>query len=491
MKLCQRVRSAWVCSIFAFFLLHVQLSQAQDPLTGALVIGETQNLIGSLQTLGASLGGNVSIVAGGVSGQLSGLLQQFQAALGTNVNVPLNSLGLDVNNLGRQLHSTVGQINQLVTLQRNCGVANVNTLIAGLKNAAQGTLANIPLIKAGEPHVDYFQFAGHNPDIVPASGGRVTISGYQLYVTSTPTVKLWDDSGHLISALNADRATSDDTFAVSIGGDVISKYAGRTLLLDTTVHRPAHNVLGIHFGDDPVELKLSLVIPSAFQTKYKVVARATYFCTQSQNVELSAVGFAFSNRACESGTNVTDTKTPQMPSGPTLHNIAIVGTRFGSGPDIDNVTHIGVSFTATQVTAAGFLDSASCINTPFSHSFLHDTHWNATVIPQVRYDQAVEHDEEPAAVFVDAKLPTTNVNIPVPSQCFEPGTKTFSYQIIPVINGVDQKPLYVSPQQSGSEHGVVDQAPLGGITINGQWNPNPVAGLSQVAVSIAAPSCGQ
>jgi hypothetical protein len=175
------IRGALGCWILLFWLFQPQPGQAQDLLTGALVIGETQNLIGSLQTLGASLGGDVSIAAGGVSGQLSGLLSQFQTALGTNVNVPLNSLGLDVNNLGRQLHSTVGQINQLVTLQRNCGVANVNTLIAGLRNAAQGTLANIPLIKNGEPHVDYFQFAGHNPDIVPASGGRATISGYQLY----------------------------------------------------------------------------------------------------------------------------------------------------------------------------------------------------------------------------------------------------------------------------------------------------------------------
>jgi hypothetical protein len=188
---------------------------------------------------------------------------------------------------------------------------------------------------------------------------------------------------------------------------------------------------------------------------------------------------------------VTDTKTPQLPSGPSLHNVAIVGTHFGSGPDIDNVTHIGVSYTATQVTAAGFLDSASCISTPFSHTFLHDTHWNATVIPQVRYDQTVEHDEKPAAVLVNAQLPTTNISISVPSQCFEAGTKTFSYQIIPVINGIEQKPLYVSPQQSGSEHGVADQASLGGMTINGQWNPNAVAGFSQVAVSIAAPSCGQ
>jgi hypothetical protein len=304
-------------------------------------------------------------------------------------------------------------------------------------------------------------------------------------------VKLWDDAGHLISTLNADRATSDDSFAISIGGDVISKYAGRTLLLDTTVHRPAHSILGLHFGDDPVELKLSLVVPAAFQTKYKVVAVATYYCTQTQNVEVPAVGFGFSNRACESGTNVTDTKTPLLPSGPTLHNVGIVGTRFGSGPDIDNVTHIGVSYTATQVTAAGFLDSASCISTPFSHTFLHDTHWNATVIPAVRYDQTVEHDEQPAPVMTDAQLPTTNVNIPIPSQCFEPGTKTFSYQIIPVINGADQKALYVSPQQTGSDHGVSDQAALGGMTISGQWNPNPVAGFSQVAVSVAAPSCGQ
>ena len=443
-------------------LISPEKTFAQDPLTGAAIVAEANSVIGSLSTLGANLGGDYSIATGGTANQLSALLTQFQSMVGTNLTVPLNSLGLDAQNLGRQIHAGVGQINSILSKQRNCGVADGQLLIAGLRNVAQGTLSRIPLVKAGDPRVDYLQFAGHDPAVIPQKGGLVTVYGTALYVGKAPTVALWDGSGHVISNLPAQRAVSDDSFSVTIDGATLSKYSGQTLLLDIHTHAPTHFLGFIPTGEKTSELKLSVVVPQAYQTKYKVVAHGTYSCTSTPTVDLPAVGFHFENRACESGTNVTDSKTPALPSGPGISNASIVGYRFAAGPSAQNVTHIGVNYTANQVTAAGSLDTASCINTPFSHTFLHDTHWDATVIPQARYTQASEHNETGGPTLVDATLPTTNAQIPLPSACFEPGAKTFSYSIVPVVNGVEQKALYSSPNQTGSEHGVTDQANLGG-----------------------------
>jgi hypothetical protein len=113
---------------------------AQDPLTGAAIISEADSVIGQLNTLGANLGGDFSIATGGTAGQLSALLSQFKGIIGENVTAPLNSLGLDAQNLGRQIHAGVGQLNQILSQQRNCGVANAESLISGLRNVAQGTL---------------------------------------------------------------------------------------------------------------------------------------------------------------------------------------------------------------------------------------------------------------------------------------------------------------------------------------------------------------
>jgi hypothetical protein len=463
---------------------------AQDPLTGAAIIAEANSVIGQLSTLGANLGGDFSIATGGTAGQLSALLSQFKNIVGDKVTTPLNSLGLDAQNLGRQIHAGVGQLNQILSHQRNCGVANAEGLISGLRNVAQGTLANVPLVSAGNPRVDYIQFAGHDPEVIPQAGGRATVYGYLLYSGKAPTVALWDDGGHSIATLTPDRAASDDEFAVNISSANLSNYAGRALILDIRTHKPKHLLGFIPNGEDTSELKLTMVVPQAYETKYKFVAKTSYSCHATPTTNLPGIPIHFENRACESGQNVGDTRTPPLPSGPGITDAAIVGFHYAGGPSAVNVTHIGVSYTATTITAAGSLDTATCVNTPFSHSLIHDTHWDAVLVPEVRYTQAVEHDETGGPVIVDASLPTTSANLTIPSACFEPGSKTFSYVVTPVINGVEQKALYTSPNQTGSEHGVTDQGNLGGITINGQWNPNPVAGVSQVAIAVSAPACG-
>ena len=145
------------------------------------------------------------------------------------------------------------------------------------------------------------------------------------------------------------------------------------------------------------------------------------------------------------------------------------------------------------MTAAGWLDTATCeqIGFPVHIAHLdHPTKLAQVIVPEIQYDQAVEHDELALPIIVDASLPLTNAIVQLNSACFEP-EQSRSYKVTPVLNGKGQKDLYVSPVVTGSEHGVNQSANIGSITLDGVWNPQPVNGTSQVAVSISAPQCGK
>jgi hypothetical protein len=471
-------------SLFLFVALASSRPCSAQDLTAVGLQTEVDSVMKQLNTLGANLGGDFSIATSGAASQLSALMNQLNKIVGDKVTVPLNSLGLDAQNLGRQIHAGVGQINQILTTQRNCGVANAQFLISGLRNVAAGTLGNIPLVKVGDPQVYYVQFAGHDPAVVPQSGGRATVFGYQLYVKKAPTVNLQDERGQQIAALSPDRAGSDDQFAVTISGETLVHYAGKSLILAITTHKPKL------VGESTSNLKLALVVPQAFQTKYKVTAHVTYSCHTTVSVNLPPEGFHADNSDCGGGSNVNQVRTPLLPSGPGISDASIIGIHYASGPETVNTTHVEPNYTATTVSISGSLDSATCENFGPVHHLNHATVWGASIVPEVRYTQEIDHNQSVGPMVLNVDLPTTNANLPIPSSCFEPGSKTFSYSIVPVIDGVEQKPLYLSPNQTGSEHGVSDQGSVGGVAISGQWNPNPVEGFTQVSVSLQAPACG-
>jgi hypothetical protein len=481
-----------LATILVFSTLSRQ-TYAQDVLTVGAVINGAQSVITELKNIGATWGGDFSIATGGTASQLGALLTQFQSMVNNNINVPLNSLGLDVQNLGRRIQAATDQLNQILTHQRNCGFANAEALISGIRNVGLNVTKNVPFVSAGNARVDYIQFAGHDPEVVPREGGRATVFGYQLYPGTSPTVTLWDEAGHSLAALRPERATSDDSFAVNVAGQILATHAGQTLLLDIHTHKKKYFLGFIPSGEDSTELKLPLSVPQAYDLKYRVVAKGVYSCTQTVSGTLPPIGFGFENSSCEDRKNVSDVRTPALPSGAGISNPQITGWHYSAGPNIRNQSNVGVSYTPTTVTAAGWLDTATCIQVgwPVHIAKLdHPTNWGAGVAPEVRYSQALEHDENGGPVLVDASLPTTTATMQLNSSCFEAGPKSFSYKITPILNGKDQKDLYDSPIQTGSEHGVNDAVNLGSLSISGAWNPQPVQGSSQVVVTISAPQCG-
>ena len=467
-------------------------TQAQDipsGITAGTIIDQAKGILDGLGNIGAQLGGNFSISANQTASQISALLAQFSAAVGTNITAPLNSFGMDVQALGRKLIFITTQLDSVLTHQRNCGVTNGEMLISALQNVSLHLGNSIPFGDSGTPSLYSFQFTGHDPEVVPPQGGAIVFKGYKLWTDhGAPDIQLADDFGNK-SALPASRGGSDDEFSSNIEPSGIIKNAGKTLQFVVTTHARKHFWF-IPYGDDPHTLQLGFAIPQAFQLKYKIEGHVAYYCSANKSAELAEQDFNLVNNSCEHDANVSDMKTWALPSGSHIRNAAFSGFRYASSIDKRNNLNINVSYTSNTVTAAGWLDTASCVCAPFVGCHLdHNTHWIVGVVPTVSYTEDVEHDGQLQSLEVAAQLPITTANFQIPTACNEQGVHTLAYTVSPVING-EVRPALESAVVSGNEKAVDDQKIHGPLTVEASWNPNTISGFSNLGVRVTQNTCG-
>lgn len=471
-------------------------AKAQDVVTAGAIITGGQALLQQLTNIGPTWGGDFTIAANSTAGQVSTLITQLQQAVGINITAPLNSFGYDIQDLGNRLQFATDSLNQILSHQRNCAYTNAADLISAVRTVGLRIASKIPFTRKDSPSVYTFRFVGHDPEAVPSSGGQVEITGYDLFSYRAPDLSLTDDGGHAVS-LTAARGTSNDDFITNVSGTVLQANAGKIMNLNITAHTLVKKFLG--HKDVVTNLTLPFAVPQAYKTVYKVDTKVAYACSLEQNQNLPYVTFDFHNNSCEDRHNVGDTKTPQLPNVANMQpgSAKIVGWHYVNWPDghaspnTRNQSSVGVSFTATTVSAGGWIDTATCIKGPFGIAHLnHDTFWQAAVVPETRYT-VLNEQTATGTDTLQATLPTTIANINVPTSCNMQGPHSFSYTVTPIVNGVVDSPIYSSPVRTEDEKGVHDVVALGPVSIAASWNPQPVGGMSQVSVSVSQPSCGQ
>ena len=472
-------------------------AKAQDVVTIGAIIAGAQGILQQITNIGPTWGGDFAGAANSTAGQISSLITQFQQAVGTDLTKPLNSFGYDIQDLGNRLQFATDSLNQILSHQRNCADIDVADLISGVRSVGLRVASKIPFAGKDAPSVYSFRFIGHDSEAVPITGGQLQVDGYNLFSKRPPDLNLVDEAGHAV-ALTASRGTSNDDFITNIPGAILQSNAGKILNLNIAAHTEVKKDL-IEHKDVVTSLTLPFSVPQAYTTVYKVDAIITYTCSQQPpDRNLPAVTFDFHNNSCEDRHNVGDTKTPVLPSGGNI----VPGSAFISGwhyvnwpdghssPNTRNQTSVSPSFTSTTVSAAGWLDTASCGNIGPIHHFFNDTFWQAAIVPECRLTLLAEQTAT-GTIKVPAALPTTIANINLPTICNEPGPHSFSYVVTPIVNGVANPPLYSSPVRTESEKGVHDSVILGPVTIAASWNPQPINGFSQVALTISQPTCGQ
>ncbi len=461
--------------------LEISLPQA---VTGASINAALKPIIAALESLAATLGGDVSIVAGGLKTQLDVELDHLNGMLHNEVNVPIANLGLDVQDVSRQLLSTVERVDFLLKGQQKCATQNLGTLLAALQTVMLETKSGIPFVHAGAARLDYFQFAGHAANVVPSSGGRLTIRGFRLWGNPRPVVDIRDDSrAKVLAVLAPEAADNTNSLSVMVDKATIAASTGKCLQLHVQTFRQG-GLLGKRVI--PVaDMYEPMCVPSEYGASLQLTASVAFTCPNTQVSTLEQKVFYFDNTSCDQRKTVTHTERWVMPSD----GCSILSTNDSPGALNRNQSNIVMSPGYDSVTAAGWIDPATCFSVPFvGAKLLHSSEWQRLASPKIKcptHDQRVTTSTSPDVPITAS----TQICVDLDKTCNEPGSQ-FWFSLRGKASGMVPQEIYSSPRTvvgTASASPVSVTVPVGNISAS--YTAPPVNGKSQVCVTIKGNSC--
>jgi hypothetical protein len=450
-------------------------------LTAGALDSLVQGILDKLQNLAASLSGDLSISVGGAGSQLSALLTQFQQATQQSIGQPISDLSDSAQAMARQLQYATNRLQDILAHERACLLQNAGVIIASLDSLTLQLKSGIPLVKDSKAQLYYFQFAGHSPSIVPPDGGPMTLVGFALWKRQ-PRLELCDEAKHSLTSLQASRSTDDNSVDTIIPGPLLQQNAGKCLFIHCVTQKG--NFLGLTVPD--TDLYLPLFVPQTLAFKWHVDAWVSY---ETTGTSPETVGpekvYRFDNNTCDKQ-NVSQTQGWSLPV-----DAQIIGTQDRDLGDSRQNNAISLSIVANTITAAGTMDQGSCVNMLFGSTLLHSAIWDHGISPKYIYPVTTTNSTSGSSESSGIGSTTTQVVVAVPKAQGK-GNATFWYQVVPMVNGVAQSELYLSPRvtigpdaSSGQDEGQAEQC-----NMDATYNPQPINGNSQLNVTITVPACG-
>ncbi|MGD0568536.1 MAG: hypothetical protein ABSA78_09025 [Candidatus Sulfotelmatobacter sp.] len=482
----------WTRRTIAFALVvvfgvgYVPKMQAQGPATAGAAVLAAKSVLDKLNDILVGLTGDAQIAVGGATQQFSDLISQVQDVAKDEVATPINNLSANVRVAINNLQEVTSSFNALVSKQRECIFAHLDLFVAGVQTVATGIkVLGFNVVSADSPRLIDFIFDGQiTPNIVPKAGGEAVVKGVLLWTAADypPTVKVQTADRTIIAQPQPEHATGENDFRVPIPSTLIAGLGGKCLYLDVTTFKK-NTFLGITTGKQQTgEMTLPMCIPQEYDQSLSLQAHLSYSVTAQGERSLSGRRFGFSNSSCEDRHNVSHTEAwdAEIPAGWRIVRVQ------QSAPDVVNQSNIGISNTAKSVTAAGWLDTASCIITPFSHSLLHDTHWNMTLTPVADGPNTNTSETSSSTTPQPMSFPETKLCTDIPKDSSASGASTFWITLTPYLRGEQQpNPLYVGPRKTdpdANEFTYSDQS--GGYEIKASYNPTVISGKSQVCATV-------
>jgi hypothetical protein len=460
--------------------------------TFAAIQQAVQSITQQLTNVGVSLGGQAQGVVGQASQELNFRLQQLRELVRDNINAPIASLGLDVQELARQITSSLQQLEAIINGQRECLNQNAEILLSTVSNITQELKRGVPLIRGAAPQISYFQFEGLPARSVPISGGRMTIFGNNLWPKPDlpPTVTLLSaDRTRVLQALTPQRAATINNISAVVNDSVIREHAGECLQLKVQ----ARNKTGIwpFRRTTETELFLPVCVSQSFKTEFVVEAGLTYDVTETITQTLSAQEFRQDNADCRNGQNINIQKIWDLPSGPNITNSRIVSIGERQGEFHRHGSNATASIaTANVVIMSGSIDRADCTRTPFG-DILHSTAiFQRWVTPTVQFDRTNSFTSSAQPVRVAMSFPNTQIRVLIPKERASPST-TFWFTISRLVNGVVVERRDAPRTPVNASGGTSPALSMGNLQIAGRLNPTPVGGNAELLITVTAPPCAQ
>jgi hypothetical protein len=452
-------------------------------ITGAALSSFIDSITQSLQNLGHSLGGDAMIATDHAAGNLSQLENQFKDMLHGQVNVPINNLSYEVQDAAQQLNSTATRLQAILDSQQSSLYVDVDVFTAGIQTAALEIKGGFFTGPKDSPRIFYYTFAGMLPELVPKSGGTMTVTGYRLWENAPPKVSLLNAQGALISTVDAQRGSSDNSIAFNIPTGFVQTNSGQTIILQVI---PQQRVSS-WFSSRTVQLaplNYPIVIPSDYSMGFRVAAHIAYPIKKKLTETLEAQSFGFDNHSCENGPEVTLTRHwSDLPPGGRI-------VSFTHQPIFSQVQNNNIAINIvsnTDITASGSMDKASCVNTPFGDVYGHEASWAENVTPTIEYFHPEEHTSDGGASKAALDFPSTSILVDIPKAEDSENT-TFWFELFPVINGREGPVFYSSPKATVGQNATGTAPALNkfGFLVESRFNSQRVHDSCQLSVVVTS-----
>jgi hypothetical protein len=334
-------------------------AQAQALSVAALIAG-ADKVVADLNTLISNAGDQVRATTGDLSTEINGLEEQIKSDV-SDPSKSITNVGANAQNSVNTLQYIVQNAGDLLSKQRACLDVDINLLEAGLRTTLEQAKSGVPFVGTSGARLDQFVFVGHTPNVVPSSGGPLTLRGFKLWQNRPPVVTLIADPANVdpIVTLVANRQTDNDV-TTNIPPAVITAHAGECLYLRISARHPAILGIGTSSGETSA---MPFCIPDTALTEYQMATTVKYFCAGQTTSVYTSPAQNVSYPRCEGG-NVPVGGNFPVPVPPHCSVIGAQAIKGNLTVNEASTTRVGIS--GQTVVLSSLLAPASCSG-PWNH----------------------------------------------------------------------------------------------------------------------------
>lgn len=428
-------------------VLDLSLDDVLDEAEGALERFNTLRL-GSDLFLGLDADVDDRIIHrfGMLVSKLSQLIGELREAGNSAVVRRLSNQAADIRRDGIRLFLAARRLHLLMEAKDRCGLRKLGIFLSSVETLALEFDTGLAGTVNPAPELHYFFFEDQLPNVVPPDGGWLFLVGSGLWTKNKPQVALIDPERETtIAALEVHQTGGDAATAVRIEPDWITDNAGRCLSLKVS-NDSTPGMLWWKQAKPAAYRYLPVCIPLSFSTQYRIAGYLEYR-TPTQTKLLKAKSILIENASCVGRKQASESIEWPLYPGAWLIDMGESSLYETGSSSID------CKVAENRIICSGYLGKAVCGQALRSGNtegetdlLLEQAEWEHIFTPTAEYPLEEVHHSRSLSEVVDLELPMTEVAVMIPRE--EPSLKTTIWYELIIVNGGQQKTVFVSPKKN-------------------------------------------
>jgi len=418
--------------------------------------------------------------------KMSQLIAELQEAGNSAVVKRLSNQAADIRRDGVRLFLTVRRLHLLMEARDRCGLRNLGIFLSSVETLALELETGLTSTVKPAPVLHYFFFEGQLPNVVPPDGGWLFLVGSSLWQEDKPQVALIDpERGTTIATLEVHHTGGDEAIAVKVESDWIIDNAGRCLSLKVS-NNIAPGMLWWKQAKPAASRYLPVCIPLSFGTQYRIAGYLEYR-TPTQTRLLKSKSILIENASCVDRKQALESLEWSLDPGGWLIDMGESSLYEAGSSSID------CKVAENRIICSGYLGKAVCGQALRSGNtegetdlLLEQAEWEHIFTPTAEYPLEEVHHSRALSEVVDLELPMTEVAVMIPRE--EPSEKTTIWYELIILNGGQQKTLFVSPKKTLLEM-EQDTYMIGHDRMMADLDPAPGSAEAGIRVNIDSATC--